>query len=157
MSKALIALVVIVVLAGGAYWYAQTQPAGMSDTASSTAMTEENGSVKPETTQVVGESMQGTWQSTDDAKSVREFKADGTFTDSYDGEVVGTGTYTVFTQAMLNGVTVSFPLDASAVYAQLSDSTAGPLNFRVTMSADANTLQMYYMDRGGVLNFARVQ
>jgi hypothetical protein len=154
MNKALIALIVIIVLAGGAYWYMQSQSAAST---SGTTIEEQNGSVKPETTQIVSETMQGVWQSTDDVKSTREFKADGTFADSYDGQTVGTGTYTVFTQTNLNGVTVSFPLDTDAVYAQLNDSSVGALNFRVTMSADANSLQMYYMDRGGVLNFTRVQ
>jgi hypothetical protein len=154
MNKALIALIVIIILGGGAYWYMQSQTVPAADTA---ANGDQNGSVKPDAVQVGTENMVGTWQSTDDAKSVREFKADGTFADSYDGAVVGTGTYKVFTQANLNGVTVSFPLDTNAAYAQLNDSTAGALNFRVAMSADANSMQMYYMDRGGVLNFTRVQ
>ena len=96
MNKTIIGLAVVVVLGGGAYWYLQSQPTSTSNTND-----QQPAGSKPATEQVVSENMQGKWQSNDDAKFVREIKADGTFVDWYDNETTSTGTYKVFTKANL--------------------------------------------------------
>lgn len=97
----------------------------------------------------------GVWQSMDDAKFVREFKADGTASDSYDTKAPTSDTWTVFTAA--TPLTVPFPLEAGAVYVQLTSvgDTKETLNFKVS-KLTSTELELIYMDRGGALRFTRV-
>src|SRR3989344_119234 len=106
----------------------------------------EGGGVKQDTALIVTESIQGKWQSTDDAKFVREFKAGGTASDLYDGKVVSTGTWKVFTKA------------DGFVYLQMTmqGTQADTLNFKVAKMTP-ELLQLIYLDRGGVLNFKSIK
>lgn len=114
-----------------------------------------DGGTKPDTVLVVSESIQGKWQSTDDSKFVREFKADGTVADSYSGKVDGTGTWKVFTKE--KPLDVPFPIEAGASYVQLAMSGSGGyfLDFKIT-KLTPDTLQLIYLERGGVLNFKKI-
>jgi hypothetical protein len=147
MNKALLVIGLVIIAVGG--WYAYSQRAdGEGDNP---------GSVKQDVRVIVGETIQGTWQSTEDAKFVRTFKDDYTVADMYDGKAVSTGTYAVFTKE--NPLAVSFPLEDNAVYVQLvmSGNPAETLNFKVSLSANADTLTLTYMDRGGALIFTRLK
>ena len=152
--KTIWAVVIVVALAGAGYWYFSNQSAPQSP--QSQGEQAEAASVKPEVTLVVGESIVGKWQSTDDAKFAREFKADGTVVDSYDGKAVSSGMFTVFTKD--KPAQTSFPLEADAVYVQLTmqGTQADNLNFKV-VKLTPDELQLVYMDRGGVLNFKVVK
>jgi hypothetical protein len=118
--------------------------------------------VQPDVRLVVGESIMGKWQSTEDAKFVREFKAfsetsmSGTVSDWYDGKEVSTGTYVAFTSE--NAVTVPFPIQAGKTYLQLTmtGTQAEKLNFSVN-KLTPEALELTYMDRGGVLSFKAIQ
>lgn len=115
----------------------------------------EGGGVKQDTALIVSESIVGKWQSTQDAKFVREFKAGGKVADSHDNEVVSEGTFTVFTEA--KPLSVLFPLEKGMVYVQLkmSGTEGDTLNFKVT-KLTPESLELIYMDRGGALVFTRV-
>jgi hypothetical protein len=115
------------------------------------------GSVKQDTSLIVSESIQGKWQSTEDAKFVREFKADSVVEDWHDGKVVTSGLFVVFTKANAPKM-VAFPIEENAVYIQMTTkgTQADTLNFKlVKMTSDE--LELIYMDRGGSLKFTRVQ
>ncbi|MBI2612569.1 MliC family protein, partial [Candidatus Kaiserbacteria bacterium] len=89
----------------------------------------EGGGIKQDVGLIVSESIVGKWQSVDDAKFTREFKADGTAVDMYDGKDATSGTWKVFTKD--NPITVAFPLVADKVYIQMTmQGTQGDtLNF----------------------------
>jgi membrane-bound inhibitor of C-type lysozyme len=115
----------------------------------------EGGGVKPDTALIVSESVIGKWQDTTDAKFVREFKKDGIVVDTYDSKDPHTGTWVVFTKQKPREV--PFPLEESATYIQLSiqDNYTDVLNFKIT-AVTPETLELTFMDRGGVLTFKRI-
>ena len=117
----------------------------------------EGGGTKPDVALVVTESIQGKWQSTDDAKFVREFRPDDTVKDYYDNEVVSEGLWVAFEKG-INAPEVPFPLDDNAVYIQMTmtGTQADTLNFRVA-KLTPEELQLVYLDRGGVLTFKAVK
>ncbi len=155
-SKTLWAVIIIVVLAGAAYWYSNGKSAQQPSQAQSQEEEAQSGGVKQDVTLVVGESIVGKWQSSDDAKFIREFKDDGTVADSYDGKTVSSGTFAVFTKE--KPVQISLPLEAGAVYVQLTmqGTQADNLNFKVA-KLTPDELQLVYLDRGGVLSFKAVK
>jgi membrane-bound inhibitor of C-type lysozyme len=116
----------------------------------------EGGGVKPDTTLVVSESIVGKWQSTEDNKFVREFKADGTAVDTYDSKDPHEGTWTVFTKD--KPLDVKFPIEESATYLQLSikDNSTDVLHFKIS-ALTPESLELIFMDRGGSLKFTRIQ
>lgn len=98
----------------------------------------------------------GTWKSDADEKFTREFRADGTVTDSYASEVEvnSSGTWELFTSE--NAVTTfTGELDEGSVYLKINIDGAD-LHFRVTEATDGS-LSLVYLDRGGVLEFSRVE
>ena len=165
MNKNILWIVVaVIVLGGGWYIYSQGSAVPSSDVANSGESTQaaSNNDVqpagsKPDATLVLSENLQGKWQANDDAKFVREFKADGTVVDWYDNETKTSGTYQIFTQ--LKPITVSFPLEVNAAYVQIREagSQSETLNFKIGLSADASTLTLTYMDRGGATTYTRVK
>jgi hypothetical protein len=117
----------------------------------------EGGGVKQDTALIVSESIVGTWQDTTDAKFSREFKADGTAVDSYEGKKVSSGTWVAFTKANPPEM-LGIPLEESTVYIQMTmaGTQADKLNFKVA-KLTPDELQLVYMDRGGVLMFKSVK
>lgn len=117
----------------------------------------EGGSIKPDTSLVVTESIQGKWQSTDDAKFVREFKSDDVVVDYYDGKEVARGLWVAFTKENAPKV-VAFPIEDNTVYIQITEkgTQADTLNFKL-VKLTPDELQLIYMDRGGALNFTAVR
>jgi len=115
----------------------------------------EGGSIQPDVTLVVSESIVGKWKSSTDP-FVREFKEGGSVVDMYDGEEKSEGTWKVFTKE--KPVMVSFPLETGAVYIQLTmQGLQGEvLNFKLN-KLTPDELELTYMDRGGVLRFTAVQ
>jgi hypothetical protein len=118
---------------------------------------EGGGSVKQDTSLIVTENMLGKWESTDDAKFVREFKAGDVMVDWYGNESKSAGLWVVFTKEKAPKV-FPYPMDPKAVYVQItmSGTQADTLNFAIN-KITPDELQMTYLDRGGVLNFKRVQ
>src|SRR3989344_2822598 len=116
----------------------------------------EGGGVKQDVVLVVSESIVGKWRSIDDAKFTREFKADGTAVDLYDNKDASGATWKAFTKEA--PLSVSFPLEDSAVYIQMTmQGTQGDtLNFKL-VKLTPEELELIYMDRGGTLRFRSVQ
>src|SRR3989344_4080302 len=116
----------------------------------------EGGGVKQDVVLIVSESIVGKWRSIDDAKFTREFKADGTAVDLYDNKDASGATWKAFTKEA--PLSVSFPLEDSAVYIQMTmQGTQGDtLNFKL-VKLTPEELELIYMDRGGTLRFRSVQ
>ena len=116
----------------------------------------EGGGIKQDVALIVGESIVGKWQSTEDAKFTREFKDGGVAVDTYEGKDVTNGTWKVFTKE--NPLQVSFPIEAGTVYIQMTmQGTQGDtLNFKLS-KLTPEKLELIYMDRGGVLTFKSVK
>lgn len=120
------------------------------------------GSMQPDVRLVVGESIMGKWESSDDAKFVREFKGftegamSGTVVDWYDGKEQSKGSYVVFSSE--DPLEVAFPIQKDRAYLQLTmqGTQADTLNFSVD-KLTPEELQLTYMDRGGVLRFTSVE
>lgn len=116
----------------------------------------EGGGMQQDVALIVTESIQGTWQSTEDSKSARVFGENNTVQDVYDGEVVWEGLYVAFTKE--NAPEISFPLEDGVVYIELTKNGTpeDTLTFKLTkLTPDA--LELIYMDRGGALTYKRVQ
>ncbi len=113
----------------------------------------EGGGVKQDLTVIVGESITGKWQSTTDAKFVREFKDGGTATDWYDNETQATGSWKIYTKD--KPLSVSFPIMDNTPYVQIVMGSE-TLNFKVS-KLTPDELELTYMDRGGTLTFKSVQ
>ena len=118
---------------------------------------EGGGSTKQDTSLIVTENMLGKWQSADDAKYVREFKAKDMVVDWYDGKTVSTGLWVAFTKEKAPKI-FPYTMDTSSVYLQLTmtGSQADTLNYKIS-KVTQDELQLVYLDRGGVLTFKRVQ
>ena len=118
---------------------------------------EGGGSVKQDTSLIVSESIVGKWQSTTDAKSVREFKADGTIIEWYDNKQVSSGLWVAYTKANAPKM-VAFPIDESSVYLQLTEkgTQADTLDFKIT-KLTPESLELIYMTRGGALTYKHIQ
>lgn len=105
---------------------------------------------------IVSELILGGWRSADDAKFVRTFYAGGTSTDSYDGAAVSTDSWQVFTSG--RPLPVPYPLEDGVAYLALvpRETDADPLVFKISRLTP-ETLELAYLDRGGVLVFTKVQ
>lgn len=138
MQKTILGVVAAVVVVGGA-WYFYLQKG------------------EQDTSLIVTESLLGKWQSTDDAKYMREFKAGDAVVDWYDGTVVSTGLWVAFTKDNAPKI-FPYPMDANSVYLQLTmtGTQADTLNFKIA-KVTPDELELVYLDRGGVLKFKRVQ
>ena len=153
-TRAITIGVAVIILAGLAYYIGtnRTTPETVS-TATTTPM--QSAQTDPKATetqsQVVGE-----WKSTDDAKFTRTFRADGTVTDTYEGNASATtnGTWKVYTAKMELPAGVTFQLDNDVSYIQIA-MDSDTFNYRVSKATSAE-LELIYMDRGGVLRFKKV-
>lgn len=112
--------------------------------------------MKQDISLIVSESIAGTWQSNEDAKFIREFKADGTAADWYDKKIVSEGTWKAYTSE--SGVETAFPQERDTVYIQMvMQGTQGEaLNFKL-VKLTPEVLELIYMERGGGLGFKRVR
>lgn len=113
--------------------------------------------MKQDTSLIVSESIVGKWQSTQDPKSVREFKSDGTMVDIYDGKVVSTNLWVAFTKANAPKM-VAFPIEEGAVYIQATEkgTAQDTLDFKV-VKLTPEELELIYMTRGGVLTYKSIK
>jgi hypothetical protein len=100
--------------------------------------------------------MVGTWRSTDDARSMVEVRADGSWIDSYTGEPSATTTshWMLFSGAKPPKA-ADQTLDAKSTYLEVSDKD-GAL-FYALEHVDAKSLELLYLDRGNTLTYRRVK
>lgn len=115
----------------------------------------EGGSVQQDVALIVSESIVGVWRDATDTKFVRSFRDGGGVEDTYDGRVVSTGSFVIFTADQ--PLTVPYPLETGVVYLRvtLSGSQADTLYFKVARLTP-ESLELVYLNRGGTLVFTRV-
>lgn len=99
--------------------------------------------------------LDGTWQSTADAKFIREFNADGGVTDRYEGDPGATaaGSWTII--ANVTAEPVLLP-ETDLPILKLVFPASEPLYFSISDLTDTS-LTLTYLDRGGALSFTRVR
>lgn len=151
MKKILIILIFILIGAGIGHLFEKNW--GKDADIQETPEENQTAGVVEEDVPSVAEELEGTWQSTQDQKFVREFR-DDTVTDFYDNEVSGTpGTWALFT-ADNPLPTYDGPLEDGSTYLALvfNEET---LFFEVTEITSTH-LDLIYLDRGGILTFMRV-
>lgn len=156
--KYILWIVLVLVVLGGLYWYSSHVSSNLAVEPIQSSSSTDPGSVKQDAALIVSESIVGKWQSTDDAKFVREFKSGDVVVDSHDGKVVSEGKWVAFTKANAPLRSVAFPIDENAVYIQMTTSgtEADTLNFKVG-KLTPEELELVYMERGGTLKFKFVQ
>ena len=90
MNTKIVWIVVAILLLGAAFWFVTDyQKEGADDQ----QLSEGSTATDPNSVHNAGirdPMMSGTWKSTEDAKFTREFEADGTITDKYEGDVEAT-------------------------------------------------------------------
>lgn len=96
----------------------------------------------------------GTWQSTEDKKFIREFFADGSIKDGYEGNsnAESVGTWHLFMSP--TDEQTPFQIMPETVYAKMV--FAEEVLYFVVVSATTNALVLSYADRGGELRFTRL-
>jgi len=148
-------LAIIIILIGGWYVYkgnTSFQGAATTTTEARAATT----APAMDAAMTASHDMVGTWQSTEDSKSVRVFNTDHTVTDVYEGETLSSGQCTTFTKA--TAPTVSYPLEDGKVYMQIVDNGETHETYDYIVSnINATDLQLIYLGRGGALNYKRVK
>lgn len=95
----------------------------------------------------------GKWQSTEDPKFIREILNDGSVIDRYEAEE-DSGLWMVFTKEIPDSAFTG-TMEDGAVYLSIAMSEDEKYYFQVT-KVDAQSLELIYIDRGGVLSFNRV-
>ena len=144
--------IAVIILAGLAYYIGiNREPATTDETQQQQQVTQTDPKATETSEQVVG-----AWKSDDDPKYTREFRADGTVTDRYEGEAsaTATGTWAVFTAKTELPAGITFQLNHDDAYIRVvMDGEA--YNYRVEKATSAE-LELIYMDRGGVLRFSKV-
>jgi len=162
MSNKVLIGIVVLLLAGGAYWlYTDSQKQNEASKLAQSLTAQDTNSM-----QVGGEvapgndpAMNGTWKSKEDAKFTREFNADGTVTDRYEGDASATmtGTY-LFVDA---SVETDIPVPAVNLSGTKVIKTTWPdgtILYFAVQSVTATDLALINLSgRGNILSFTRVQ
>ena len=146
--KAIIWLIIIlVIIAGAGYFLLPTEPTGEVPNPSA--------SEEPARYASADAALVGVWQSTDDALYSREFATDGTVTERYEGDESATivGTWETFTDTS----NLPEPLAGSAGVTFLRVVFEGEAFYYSIADVSLSNLQLIYLDRGGALNFIRVE
>lgn len=155
----LIGIIVLVVLGAGYWFYADSQKQGPAaqdaNTVSDTNSTQVGGEAAPGN----DPAMNGTWKSKEDAKFTREFFADGTVTDRYEGDASATmsGTY-MFVDASAEADLSTIPA-AYLAGAKVIKTTwpNGEIMYFGVQSLTATDLALVNLSgRGNILSFTRV-
>lgn len=160
-NKVVIGIVVVLAVAGGAYYLGMQRSAAPTSQNMPVPGTENqgnemvvvNGSAKmsAEAGRVVGK-----WKSTEDAKFTREFREDGTVTDMYEGDASATSNGTWNQVVDVAAEPFEFPAVGGATFLKL---VFGSETYYFSVSADttADKLVLVHLSgRGNVLSFTRV-
>ena len=141
-------LIIILAVVAGGYWLyskSQMQAAPAADTSQAP-----QAKMSPEAGRAVG-----VWQSVDDAKFTREFREDGTVTDTYEGDAATiTGSWSQVIDVAAEPF--QFPAVGDATFLKL---LMGSETMYVAISADttADKLVLLNLSGNGVLTFTRAQ
>jgi putative hemolysin len=110
----------------------------------------------PEGAATTSAALIGQWRSTDDTKYTLEVDTSGNAVERYQGDASATATssWALYTSESPDP-TFSGKEEAGVVYLTLTDS-GGQRHFAI-VDVSPSTLTLLYLDRGGTLNFTRVQ
>src|SRR3989338_6487098 len=149
-NKVLIGIVVLV-LAGGVYWfYADSQKEGakVADTTTSASQTAK---MNAEAGRAVGK-----WKSTEDAKFTREFREDGTVTDMYEGDASATASGTWSQVVDVSVEPIQLPAVGGATILKLVLGGES-LYFAISTDTTADKLVLINLGgRGNIISFTRM-
>ncbi len=95
----------------------------------------------------------GLWRSNNDSKFTREIRNDGVVADRYEGQADSDGLWMVFTKDIPD-TSFTGSLEDGAVYLSVAMGEDEKYYFKVS-KADGQSLELVYLDRGGVLSFTR--
>lgn len=163
-----VTLLILVVLAFGAWLFYSHQIAATAPRSNSAATTsaptviQDQSTVNPTPSlneAAVAAAMPGSWQSTDDPSYSIEITSNGKWTDQYKGanassSVSETGTYTLFTSADPDP-DFSAVLAQGVVYIKLVEGS--DTYFYSVLQAGSGNLQLSYLARGNTLSFVKAQ
>ena len=151
-KNVVIGIVVVLALIVVGWWYwammmpqsAQETVLNPSDSSNGVAVPNEQAAFE----------ISGTWQSKDDARFVREFRADGTVVDSYEGDDSATirGSWNFVENPAEEQASLPVVKDARVIKIQFLEEV---MYFAITELSE-NDLSMIYLSGNGSLQFARV-
>lgn len=164
-QKVVIAILVIIILAGGAWliWgKPSSQPAETAAPSPVQATTPENAAPVPPPGAGASSAdpiMVGTWKSTDDGKFTRTFRADGTVTDAYEGDASATdsGTYTTVDPAAEAGFPAPAANFSGMTVVKVNFEKAGVMFFGINSMTETNLTMTYVGGAGKPLSFTKVK
>lgn len=144
-------VVVLALLVLGWWYWAFMQPWQDSAIAPNP---EENVDGAPVSTEDTAFSLAGTWQSTEDARFIRIFSADGSVTDRYEGDDSATisGSWNVVDDPNAEQAELPEVTDARVIKIQFPEEV---MYFAIT-ELTASDLSMIYLSGNGSLEFTRV-
>jgi hypothetical protein len=164
MSKTLSIGLAIIIIAGAAYYFGVAKPKAASEGGEVSSAMPAPGSSNVEEMVVGGEYTEvdpvlvGTWRSKDDTKFTREFKADGTMTDRYQGDASATETASFVT---INPSVVEVPGVPAANLAGMTvirvDFSSGPMFFSINSMTDKELSMTNLSGRGNILTFTKAK
>lgn len=147
-----VSIVLLIALALGAVYYFTA-----ARTASDNSNTSENTSNVVQDETANGPAMTGTWRSNEDAKFTREFGAEGTVTDRYEGDASATETAPY---AVIDPGTVEVPgvpaVSLSGMTVIRIDFASGPMFFSINTLTDTELAMTNLSGRGNILSFTKV-
>lgn len=137
-------IVLALVAAGVAYYNYMPKPAPIE-------VTPETGEIIAEGTEII--SITGNWRSTQDPNFTREFSADGTVVDRYEGfpEATMVGHYTVVTDTSMEPVSLP-PVDGAVLKIEFIEEV---LYFIIGDDTTEDHLSLLYLGGNGSLEFKR--
>jgi hypothetical protein len=99
----------------------------------------------------------GTWQSTDDTRFTREFDADGTSVDRYEGDTSATtaGRWMLFMGSKPPAGTAGRAFQPDVVYLRLEQN--GDVLLFALAGLSRSDMKMVYLERGNLLSFVRLK
>ncbi len=148
MQKNIIIVILsAIVIAAGAYFFSWGERIPV-DTVSPTSQSEEN----DRTT----DPLVGTWRSREDSKFTREFYADGSFVDRYEGNAAATqpGEWRRASKAEVEA-SLAGSLEAGMDYLILTID--GEIYNFGLVDLTPTALELVYLDRGNTLSFTKVK
>ncbi|MDO8514155.1 MAG: hypothetical protein Q7S50_01265 [bacterium] len=157
-NKALIGFIVVLVVAVGAYYFATTRlkiEAPVSQGMPVLGGENSGNEMVVENDPLVN----GTWKSTEDSKFTREFRADGTVVDTYEGDASATsmGTYMVVDPARETGIPVPAANLAGMTIIKTTWANGDVMYFGVNSLTESDLKLVNLSGRGNILMFTKVQ
>ncbi len=161
-SKSILIGIIVLVILAAAYWFYadfQKQDEANRLAQGSTAQDVNSLQVGGEVAPGNDPAMNGTWKSKEDAKFTREFNADGTVTDRYEGDASATmtGTYMFVDASVETGIPVPAANLAGMRVIKATWPNGDIMYFGVQSLSATDLALINLSGRGNILAFTKVQ